>query len=53
MKWLDGITDSMGMNLGKPLGDGDGQGMGPQRVEHDLMTEQQRVLKLPNVVLVG
>ena len=25
MRWLDGITDSVGMNLGK-LGDGEGQG---------------------------
>ena len=26
MRWLDGITDSMGMNLGRFQGVGDGQG---------------------------
>ena len=26
MRWLDGITDSMGMNFSKTLGDGEGQG---------------------------
>ena len=26
MRWLDDITDSMGMTLSKALGDGEGQG---------------------------
>ena len=26
MRWLDGITDLMGMSFSKPLGDGEGQG---------------------------
>ena len=26
MSWLDGITDSMDMNLSKPQGDSEGQG---------------------------
>ena len=49
MRWLDGTTDAMNMNLGKTLGDGEGQGrlgvlqsMGLQRVRHDWATEQQQ-----------
>ena len=50
MRWLDGITDAMGMNLGKlqeMVRGGIGrpgmlQSMGLQRVGHDRVTEQQQ-----------
>ena len=52
-EWLDGITDTMDMNLSKPqeivkdreawCTAGHGVGVG-QRVGHDLMTEQQQEL---------
>ena len=46
MRWLDSITDSIGVNLSKPQEIAEDRGAwcaavhGAQRVRHDLMTEQ-------------
>ena len=47
MRWLDGITDAMNMNLGKlwaMVRPGMLQSMGSQRVGHDWATEQQQCM---------
>ena len=48
MRWLDGITDAMNMNLGKLrelVRPGMLQSMGSQGVGHDWVTEQQQHYK--------
>ena len=51
MRWLDGITDAMGMNMDKHREmvrierPGVLQSMGSQRVRHDQTTEQQHLFK--------
>ena len=45
MRWLNGITDSMDMNLSKHreiVKDRETWSMGSQRVRHNLVTEKQQ-----------
>ena len=49
MRWLDGIVSSIDMSLST----GVLQSMGPQRVGHDSVTEQQRKIRIRMVRNLG
>ena len=58
LRWLESITNSMDMNMSKLQEIAKdrkpevGQSMGLQRVEHDLVTEQQLIqLSIPSTTL--